>query len=67
MAKVSGHTHSQSQLDDYANQNNPNSVAYADRMDNHANQLNQFNDAYYESRGVEPPNYSQLAKDCSTD
>ena len=25
---VSGHTHSQSQLDHYANQNNPNNSAY---------------------------------------
>ena len=39
--KVSGKTHTQKQLDDYANQNNPNSKAYRARMDNHANQVSE--------------------------
>ena len=35
---VSGHTHTQAQLDHYANQNNPNNDAYWANQDNHANQ-----------------------------
>ena len=47
---VSSYTHTQEQLDDYANQNNPNNHAYWDDLDNHSNQCNPNNDAYYESR-----------------
>ena len=47
---VSSYTHTQRQLDDYANQNNPNNHAYWDNLDNHANQCNPNNDAYYGSR-----------------
>ena len=43
---VSGNTHSQQQLDDYANQNNPNNDAHQDDLDNHADQLNPNNDEY---------------------
>jgi len=55
--------HTQAQLDDYANVFNPNSVSHAAAIENRANQLNQFHDAYWESRGLTPPNYSQLAKE----
>ena len=41
---VSGNTHSQSQLDHYANVNNSNNDAYQDDLDNHSVQLNQDND-----------------------
>lgn len=44
--------HTQDQLDDYANVNNPNSDAYQAAMDNHANQLNPNNEAYWSSRGL---------------
>lgn len=37
--KVSGKTHMQAQLDDWANQHNPNNRAYKARMDNHAKHL----------------------------
>ena len=47
---VSSYTHTQHQLDNYANQNNPNNHAYWDNLDNHSNQCNSNNDAYYESR-----------------
>ena len=47
---VSGHTHSQSQLDHYANQNNPNNSADQANNDNHANQCNPNNDEYWHSR-----------------
>jgi len=43
---VSGYTHSQEQLDNYANQNNPNNDAYQADLDNHADQLNPNNDNY---------------------
>ena len=63
MAKVSRHTHTQAQLDDYANVHNPNSTEYAAAMENRGNQLNQFHDAFYESRSIPPPDYSQLAQE----
>ena len=47
---VSGYTHTQKQLDDYANQHNPNNHAYWDNLDNHANQCNPNNEAYDSSR-----------------
>jgi len=63
MAKVSSHTHTQAQLNDYANVHNPNSEAYAAAMENRRDQLNQFHDAFYESRDLPPPDYSQLAQE----
>ena len=47
---VSSYTHTQKQLDDYANQHNPNNHAYWDRLANHSNQRNSNNDAYHKSR-----------------
>ena len=38
--------YTQEQLDDYANQNNPNNDAYQDDLDNHADQCNPNNDEY---------------------
>lgn len=43
---VSGHTHTQQQLDYYANQHNPNNSIYRADLDNHANQLNPNNERY---------------------
>lgn len=40
MGKVSGKTHSKEQLDNWANQHNPNNPAYRAHLDNHANQMN---------------------------
>ena len=37
---VSGNTHTQSQLNNYANQHNPNNNAYQSDRDNHSNQCN---------------------------
>ena len=48
---VSGKTHSQAQLNNYANQNNPNNSANRANNNNHSNQLNPNNSAYYQSRG----------------
>lgn len=46
MGGVSGNTHTQEELDDYSNQNNPNNGAYWDDLNNHANQCNPNNDEY---------------------
>ncbi len=43
---VSGNTHPQEELDNYANQNNPNSDEYQSENDNHSNQLNPNNVEY---------------------
>jgi len=45
---VSGHTHSQEQLDHYSNQRNSNNDAYQADKDNQANQKNSNNDEYQE-------------------
>lgn len=37
--KVSSKTHTKQQLDNYANQNNPNSKAYKANVDNHNKQI----------------------------
>ena len=43
---VSGNTHTQSQINHYANQHNPNNMAYHANLDNHANQCNPNNSNY---------------------
>lgn len=43
---VSGYTHTQAQLDNYANQHNPNNDAYQANLDNHADQCNPNNEKY---------------------
>lgn len=40
MKKVSGKTHTQEELNAWANQNNPNNKAYRANSNNHSNQLN---------------------------
>ena len=40
MGKVSGKTHTKEQLDNWANQHNPNNKAYQANADNHSNQKN---------------------------
>ena len=55
MGKASGHTHTQEQLDHYADQHNPNSERHQAELDNHANQLNPNNDEYWHVRGEEKP------------
>lgn len=46
MSKVSSNTHSSSQLNNYANQNNPNSSEFKSNSDNHSNQMNPNNSRY---------------------
>ncbi len=43
---VSGYTHTQQQLDAFANQHNPNNPAYRANANNHSNQCNKNNSAY---------------------
>ena len=43
---VSSYTHTKKQLDDYANQNNPNNPAFHANRNNHANQCNPNNARY---------------------
>lgn len=43
---VSSHTHTQSQMDSYSNQCNPNNSAHQANLDNHANQCNPNNGEY---------------------
>ena len=50
MKHVSSYTHTQKQLNDYANQKNCNSNVYKAMLDNRANQLNPNNFRYYLSR-----------------
>jgi hypothetical protein len=44
--KMNPDDYTQEQLDDYADQNNPNNDAYQDDLDNHADQCNPNNDEY---------------------
>ena len=46
MGKVSSKTHSKQELDNYANQNNPNNADYRSNMNNHSNQKNPNNSNY---------------------
>jgi hypothetical protein len=55
---VSGKIHTKEQLDDYANQHNPNNDAYQANLDNHSNQLNPNNPEYWNSRGEKIPEIS---------
>ncbi|MDR2596016.1 MAG: hypothetical protein LBC76_01725 [Treponema sp.] len=61
MVKVNRLT--QTQLADYANAHNQNSDAYAAVIKNRSNKLNQFHDAFYESGGFPPPDYSQFTQE----
>lgn len=47
---VSGHTHSQQQLNHYSNQHNPNNAAHTASNNNHANQCNPNNPNYQGNR-----------------
>ena len=47
---ISSKTHTQQQLNHYANQNNPNNSAYRANSNNHSNQCNPNNSAYSSSR-----------------
>lgn len=46
MGKVSGNTHTSQQVNNYANQNNPNNAAHAANNNNHSNQMNPNHSEY---------------------
>ena len=46
MSKISGNTHSASQMNHHSNQCNPNNPTYRAAQNNHANQCNPNNSAY---------------------
>ena len=50
--KVSSKTHTQAQLNNWANQNNPNSQAHKANANNHSNQMNPNNKAYRQVHNV---------------
>ena len=50
MAKVSGNTHTQAQMNHHSNQSNPNNAAHQAANNNHANQCNPNNSAYKGSK-----------------
>ncbi len=50
MAKVSGNTHTQSQMNHHANQSNPNNAAHTAANNNHANQCNPNNAVHNNGR-----------------
>ena len=50
---VSSYTHNRQQLNDYANQHNPNNHAFRDNLNNHANQSNPNNTACFKNRNKE--------------
>ena len=51
--KVSGKTHSQQQLNDWAKQNNPNNKAYRANANNHSNQLNPNNKIHQQKHNAQ--------------
>ncbi len=53
---MNGKDYTQEQLDDWANQHNPNNDAYQANLDNHANQMNPNNEEYWHSRGLDYQN-----------
>ena len=50
MATINKSTHTQRQIDYYADQNNPNNAAYKANRNNHSNQLNPNNPAFKSRR-----------------
>ena len=54
---VSSKTHNKQQLNDYANQHNPNNPAYRAMLNNRANQLNPNNSRYMGKANKTNDNY----------
>lgn len=67
MKKVSGKTHTQKQLDDWSNQNNPNNRAYKANKDNHSNQMNPNHKTHQQVHNSRRRNKAQLWPDWAPD
>ncbi len=65
--KVSGKTHSKEQLDNWANQNNPNNKAYKANWNNHANQLNPIGKTHSQSHNAQRRHKGQIWPDWAPD
>ena len=67
MKKISGKTHTQEQLNAWANQNNPNNKAFRAKSNNHSNQLNQKHKTHQQKhnaqRRYKERNYVEWAPD----
>ena len=67
MKKVSGKTHTKEQLDNWANQNNPNNRAYRANLDNHANQMNHNRRKHQASHQADRRNQAYIWPDWAPD
>ncbi len=65
--KISGKSHTKEQLDNWANQNNPNNKAYNANLNNHANQLNLNHKSHQQIHNRQRRNRKQLWPDWSPD
>lgn len=64
--KISSKTHSQEQLNNWANQNNPNNKAYHASISNHSNQLNSKNKTHQQQHN-KAKRHKQLWPDWAPD
>ncbi len=67
MGKISGKTHTKKQLDDWANQNNPNNKAYQANMHNRSKQLNPNNKVYQVNQKLQRGNKPFIWPDWAPD
>ena len=67
MGKVSGKTHTKEQLDNWANQNNPNNKAYKANNNNHSNQLNPNHKTHQATHNADRRNRKYYTPDWSPD
>ncbi len=65
--KVSGKTHTKEQLDNWANQNNPNNKAYRANANNHANQSNRNHKSHQQIHNSNRRNKAYYTPDWAPD
>ena len=65
--KVSGKTHTKEQLDNWANQNNPNNPAYWANRNNHSVQMMSGKKAHQQSHNAHRRHKGQLMPDWAPD
>lgn len=65
--KVSGKTHSKEQLDNWANQNNPNNKAYKANLDNRENQMNSNKKTHSQIHNAQRRHKDQIWPDWAPD
>lgn len=65
--KVSGKTHTKEQLDNWANQHNPNNKAYRAIADNRSNQMNSNHKTHQRIHNSRRRNKEYLMPDCAPD